>query len=190
LKAINESEKVVSTLKNKYEDYIDKREKLSDLVKSIKLYESLDKEKTRLQQAIDSKKGYLELQIDKEKNEIELEELEVKEQQASIVDLQSLEHKETSLAHHLKRLPSLRKSSTDVLSLISKNEADIEFRERAVNDGQKETDELSVIGEGAMCPKCKQRLTKEHISKVKHEFFEQRSRIKKEIENLGNHITR
>jgi DNA repair protein SbcC/Rad50 len=190
LKAIKESEEIVNRLKNKYENYLEKREKLSDLEKSVKLYESLDKEKTRVEQSIASKKEYLELQIGKEENEIELEEREVKEQQASIVDLQSLEHRETSLSHHVKRLPSLRKSSTDILSHISRNEADVESKKRTVDDGQKEIDEISVIGEGALCPKCKQMLTNEHISKVKHEFLGQRLKIKKEIDNLRNHTTR
>jgi DNA repair protein SbcC/Rad50 len=190
LKDLKESEEIVNRLKNKYEDYLEKREKLSNLEKSVKLYERLDKEKTRVEQSIASKKEYLELQISKEENEIELEEREIKEQQASIVDLQSLEHRETSLTHHVKRLPSLRKLSTDILSHISRNEADVESKKRIVDDEQKQIDEISVIGEGALCPKCKQKLTVEHISKVKHEFFEQSLKIKKGIDNLRNHITR
>ena len=189
LQVITESEEVVNRLKNKYEDYLEKKENLSKMEKSIKLYESLDKQKTRLEQSITNRKEYLELQINNDKNEIKLEEREIKEQQDSIANLQTLENDESSLAHHLKRLPSLRKSSVHILSFISKNEADIESRKKIVDNGQREIDEISNIGEGASCPKCKQKLTKEHISKVKHEFFEQRTRIEREINNLRNTIT-
>lgn len=189
LRVITESEEVVNRLKNKYEDYIEKKENLSKMGKSIKLYESLDKQKTRLEQSIATRKEYLELQISNDKNEIKLEEHEIKEQQDSIANLLALENDEASLAHHLKQLPSLRKSSVHILSLISRNEADIESRKKIVDDGQREIDEISNIGEGASCPKCKQKLTKEHISKVKHEFFEQRTRIEREINNLRNSIT-
>ncbi len=114
LKDIKESEEIVNRLKNKYEDYLEKREKLSDLEKSVKLYERLDKEKTRVEQSIASKREYLESQIGKEENGIELEEREINEQQDSIANLQALENDEASLACHLKRLPSLRKSSVHI----------------------------------------------------------------------------
>lgn len=189
LQAISESEKVANRLKSKYEDYLEKKEILSKMEKSIKLYERLDKEKTRLEQSIVNRKEYLELQISNEENEIKLEELEIKEQQDSIANLQAFENNEASFVHHLRQLPSLRKSSAHILSLISRNEADIESRKKIVDDGQREIDEITDIGEGALCPKCKQKLTQEHISKVKHEFFGQQTRIEKEINNLRTSIT-
>ena len=50
--------------------------------------------------------------------------------------------------------------------------------------------QICVIGEGAICPKCKQKLTKEHISKVKDEFATEKSRIEEEVNSIRKCISK
>jgi exonuclease SbcC len=116
--AINKSEEIVKTLKHKYDDYIDKKEKLSNLEKSIKLHDKLDREKVKLEQSIESAREHLESELGRQAKEIKQEEEEIEIQKKSIVDLESLESDEIRLKKVLEDLPTFRKESTYIRSIV------------------------------------------------------------------------
>ena len=189
LSSITTREILIKQLTPSYEDYLSKKERLKQLESSVKLHDNLEKERTKLEQAIDNARGNLESEIDRlidekkaDTEKIEMEENSIKEA------LRILEEKESTLKESIAQLPTLREESANILSLLSKHITEEITIQQQASKKQREIENIISIGENAPCPICRQKLSVEHLSKVKAEFDQEKLGVEEHIRYLKNTI--
>jgi len=189
LSSITTREILIKQLTPSYEDYLSKKDRLKQLESSIKLHDNLEKERTNIEQAIDNTRGNLESEIDRLTDEkkadtekIEMEEKSIKEA------LRILEEKESTLTRSIAQLPTLREESANILSLLSKHITEEITIQEQTSKKRREIENIISIGENAPCPICRQKLSVEHLSKVKAEFDQEKLGVEEHIRYLKNTI--
>ena len=189
LSSITTREILIKQLTPSYEDYLSKKERLKQLESSVKLHDNLEKERTKLEQVIDNARGNLESEIDRlidekkaDTKKIEMEENSIKEA------LRILEEKESTLKRSIAQLPTLREESANILSLLSKHITEEIAIQQQASKKQREIENIISIGENAPCPICRQKLSVEHLSKVKVEFDQEKLGVEEHIRYLKNTI--
>lgn len=186
---INTNENIVSQLKPVYEDYISKKNRLKQLEPSIKLFDIFEKEKTRLEQHIENERKNLESEIDRLMKERKAELENIEREEKSIKELNTFEKEEVSLKESISNLITLREESDKILSLISENRTEVVALEEQMSKKQKEIENMISIGEGAPCPTCRQKLSIEHISKVRAEYHQEKLGIEEHVRYLNHTLT-
>ena len=88
----------------------------------------------------------------------------------------------------LKFLPQFRKQSQILSDKISEHTTNKKSIIKELEKIRKELQDINEIGEGAPCPKCKQKLTKEHFSTVINDFKVEKTRLNKSAEDLENNL--
>jgi exonuclease SbcC len=189
LSSITTREILIKHITPSYEDYLSKKERLKQLESSVKLHDNLEKERTKLEQAIDNARGNLESEIDRlidekkaDTEKIEMEENSIKEA------LRILEEKESTLTRSIAQLPTLREESANILSLLSKHITEEITIQEQTSKKRREIENIISIGENAPCPICRQKLSVEHLSKVKAEFDQEKLGVEEHIRYLKNTI--
>ena len=188
LDSINTKENIVSQLKPAYEDCLSKKDRLKQLEPSVKLFEIYEKEKTKLEQSIDNERKNLESEINRLTEEKKAESENIEREERSIEELSTLEKEEVSLKKSISYLTKLREESAKILSLISKNKTEVLTIEEQMSKKQKEIESMISSGEGAPCPTCRQKLSIEHISKVKAEFHQEKFGLEEHVRYLNHTI--
>ncbi|HYA81911.1 MAG TPA: SMC family ATPase [Candidatus Bathyarchaeia archaeon] len=189
LGSINTNENILSQLKPVYEDYISKKDRLRQLEPSIKLLDVFDKEKTNLEQHIENERKNLESEIDRSMEERKTELENIEREEKSITELNTFEKEEVSLKGSVSHLITLREESDKILSLISENRTELLAQEEQMSKKQKEIESMIRMGEGARCPTCRQKLSIEHISKVKAEYYQEKLGIEEHVRYLNHTLT-
>jgi DNA repair protein SbcC/Rad50 len=184
LELIKKSEDILLKLKPSYDDYLTKRQGLLKLEKSVQLYGKLEIEKVKLEQFIENAAQCLKTERSRLDDEIKKDKQKLVNEKEAINSLGSIEQEEHSISEDLKRLPELRKQVTFISTIISEKKVLINTKNELISGKEKEIQQIESIGNGATCPKCKQRLTDEHISKVRYEFEQERQQIEGEIKFL------
>jgi exonuclease SbcC len=188
LYSIKSKENIVTQLKQAYEDYLSKKDRLKQLEPSVKLFDISEKEKTKLEQSIDNERKNIESEINRLKEEMKTESQDIEREERSIKELSKLEEEEASLKKSISHLSTLREESANILSLISKNRMEVLTIERQISKKQNEIESMISRGEGALCPTCQQKLTIEHISKVKAEFYQEKLGLEEHIRYLNHTV--
>jgi DNA repair protein SbcC/Rad50 len=186
LASINTNENTVSYLEQIYNDYISKKDSLKQLEPSIRLFDSFEKEKTRLEQHLENERKNLELDINRLRDERKAELEKIEREEKSIKELNALEKEETSLKESISHLITLREESEEILSLIAENRTELLALEEQMSKKQEEIERMIRIGEGAPCPTCRQKLNVEHISKVKAEYHQEKLGIEEHVRYLDH----
>lgn len=186
LDSINTKENMVAQLKPVYEDYLSKKDRLRQLEPSVKLLDIFEKEKTRLEQYIENESKNLESEINRLTEEAKAELENIEREEKSIKELNTFEKEEVSLKKSISHLITLREESAKILSLISKNRTEVLTIEEQMSKKQKEIENLISVGEGAPCPTCQQKLSVEHISKVKAEYHQEKLGVEEHIRYLNH----
>ncbi|MFY9868721.1 MAG: SMC family ATPase, partial [Candidatus Nitrosopolaris sp.] len=181
LDSINTKENMVAQLKPVYEDYLSKKDRLRQLEPSVKLLDIFEKEKTRLEQYIENERKNLESEINRLTEDAKAELENIEREEKSIKELNTFEKEEVSLKKSISHLITLREESAKILSLISKNRTEVLRIEEQMSKKQKEIESLISVGEGAPCPTCQQKLSIEHISKVKAEYHQEKLGVEEHI---------
>jgi len=189
LDSINTNENIVSQLEPMYEDYISKKDRLKQLEPSIKLFDIFEKEKTRLEQHIENERKNLESEINRLTEERKAEVENIAREEKSIKELNTFEKEEESLKESISHLITLREESDKILSHISENRSELLALEEQMSKKQKEIESMIRIGEGAPCPTCRQKLSIEHISKVKAEYHQEKLGIEEHVRYLNHTLT-
>ncbi|MGB6591270.1 MAG: SMC family ATPase [Candidatus Nitrosopolaris sp.] len=186
LDSINTKENMVAQLKPVYEDYLSKKDRLRQLEPSVKLLDIFEKEKTRLEQYIENERKNLESEIYRLTEDAKAELENIEREEKSIKELNTFEKEEVSLKKSISHLITLREESAKILSLISKNRTEVLRIEEQMSKKQKEIESLISVGEGAPCPTCQQKLSIEHISKVKAEYHQEKLGVEEHIRYLNH----
>jgi exonuclease SbcC len=188
LDSINSKEDIVTQLKPAYEDYLSKKDRLKQLEPSVKLFDISEKEKTKLEQSIDNERKNLESEINRLTEETKIGSEDIEREERSIEELSTLEEEEVSLKKSISHLTTLREESARILSLISKDRAEVLAIEEQVSKKQNEIESMISGGEGAPCPTCRQKLSIEHISKVRAEFHQEKLGLEEHIRYLNHTV--
>ncbi|MGC1931561.1 MAG: SMC family ATPase, partial [Candidatus Nitrosopolaris sp.] len=188
LDSINTKENIVTHLKPAYKDYLSKKDRLKQLEPSVKLFDIFEKEKTKLEQSIDNERKNLESEINRLTEEKKTESETIDREETSMKELSTLEEEEVGLKKSILHLPILREESAKILSLMSKNRTEVLTIEEQISKKQKEIENMITRGEGASCPTCRQKLSIEHISKVKAEFHQEEFGVEEHIRYLNHTI--
>lgn len=186
LDSINTNENIVGQLKPVYEDYISKKDRLKQLDPSIKLFDILEKEKTRSEQHIENERKNLESEINRLTEERKAELENIAREEKSIKGLNTFEKEEVNLKESISHLITLREESDKILSLISENRAELLALDEHMSKKQQEIESMIRIGEGARCPTCRQKLSLEHISKVNAEYHQEKLGIEEHVRYLNH----
>jgi DNA repair protein SbcC/Rad50 len=189
LSSITTREILIKQLRPSYEDYLSKKDRLKQLESSVRLHDNLEKERTKIEQAIDNTRGNLESEIDRLTDEKKADTEKIQMEEKSIKEaLRISEDKESALKRSIAQLPTLREESANILSLLSKHiTEEITIQEQASNK-QREIENIISVGLNAPCPICRQKLSVEHISKVKAEFDQEKLGVEEHIRYLKNTI--
>jgi len=102
--------------------------------------------------------------------------------------LRILEDKESTLKRSITQLPTLREESANILSLLSKHITEEITIQEQTSKKRREIENIISIGENAPCPICRQKLSVEHLSKVKAEFDQEKLGVEEHIRYLKNTI--
>jgi exonuclease SbcC len=189
LSSITTREILIKQLTPSYEDYLSKKERLKQLESSVKLHDNLEKERTKLDQAIDNARGNLESEIDRLTDEKKADTKKIEMEENSIKEaLRILEEKESTLKRSIAQLPTLREESANILSLLSKHITEEITIQQQASKKQREIENIISIGENAPCPICRQKLSVEHLSKVKAQFEQEKLGVEEHIRYLKNTI--
>lgn len=188
LDSIKSKEDIVTQLKPAYEDYLSKKDRLKQLEPSVKLFDISEKEKTKLEQSIDNERKNLESEINRLTEETKIGSEDIEREERSIEELSTLEEEEVSVKKSISYLTTLREESARILCLISKDRAEVLAIEEQVSKKQNEVESMISRGEGATCPTCRQKLSIEHISKVRAEFHQEKLGLEEHIRYLNHTV--
>ena len=188
LEQIKQAEIDNITLKPKYDDYLSKKLILSGLEKSINLFSRLEKEKIKFENIIEREKLSIKHNIERMQQEIHDNIEEINEGKNSIKIHAELMRQKDLFYEKLKFLPQFRKQSQILSDKISEHTTNKRSIIKELEKIRKELQDVNEIGEGAPCPKCKQKLTKEHFSTVINDFEVEKTRLNKSAEDLEDNL--
>ena len=184
LNDIYESEKIVTELSPKYQDYLQKREALVDVTEQASQYDKLLLDKVKLESNIRNEHEMFSANI--KTLDSELEEL--------ALELQKI-NDETENLDNLKKEEILIKSNIDDsadfqtdLDYVSDNLSNIKSEMISItNELSKQKTELDSVlhlRQDAVCPYCKQKLNKQHIMEMEKKFLQSKDLLENKLDKF------
>lgn len=184
LDLLDSKENILNQIKPAYEDYLLKKNRLKELEQSVKLFDICEKEKTKLEQFIDNERKNIESEIIRLTEETRSESENIGREERSTKVLRTLQEEEANLVKAISLLAILRDETSRLLSLISKNKTEVLAIEEQILKKQREIENITSMAEDASCPTCRQKLSVEHISKVKAEFYQEKLGLQEHVRYL------
>ena len=193
-KDLEEIEKAVKkrkSLKPEYNSFLDLKKKFSSLDKTKVQYDTKVNQLQNLQTEITITQKSLEERITESKKEItslKNQEDELKESKAK---LETIREKMSEL----ESVPQQIEEEIQKVDKIKEKEAEI-YAEKAkytsrITDLQQELEDIQSIGVGALCPKCKRPLQKEHLDELVTKYATEiaaHEKTKEKYESKENHL--
>jgi len=185
LSEIDAAEKLLITLSPLHQEYQSKKARFEALEPSIDQITKLTNKKGQLITAIEKEKTHLETSIQDLQAELNAERESIEEEKASILKIHELSEAEARLAKELEELPSITELLLSLRQECSAAKQDTKNEKDRVKELKAELNDLRKIGIGAPCPKCKQKLTQEHYSKVEQDYLDQINSHEQKIADLS-----
>lgn len=182
LSEILEAQKSLAELKPNYQAYIAKKKQLSKLGKTVNRYASLDKEKGKLEAEIAREEKNLVERADELEQEIRRAKRSLEERAEKLKEVSGLQKRQQELEEAVKPSEDIEKQIAALKDKISENRGLIKTKEEELRKSKLEWTNIQKIGMGAPCPRCKQKLSKEHLETVRLEF-------EKEFKDIQSVIT-
>ena len=187
LSEIDAAEKLLITVDPLHQEYQSKKTRLDELEPSIEQITQLTNKKDQLSTAIEKEKTHLENAIRDLQNELNDDLEAIEAEKASISKIEELSETEARLSKELEELPSVTELLSSLRQECSAAKQDAKNEKDRLKEFKEELNELKKIGVGAPCPKCKQKLTQKHYSKVEQDYLEQ---IRGHEQNIADLSTR
>jgi exonuclease SbcC len=181
---IRQAKGALRELKSLYDQYRRGKERLKKLEAFATKYSQLEGLKVRLGDAIDRAGRNLSSKIQEMTDEIGALQTSISERDRKIPDLAGLHKKESQLKRAVKPLKGLKSQIRALERNDSSLRAEISSDQEQLRDKKSEWREIEEIGYGAPCPRCKQKLTKEHYETVKSQYANEFSIINERIEGF------
>ena len=174
LKRVEQLNSLLSTLKDRYEEYETKQRLLRDLREKRKNYEG---SKQGLEKAKKQLKTY-ETEESRKNEELNQEIKTCSEILEQTITVEELPELETIVSNIKTKLEELKDQLESEVQECNKSLGELQQR---INDLQ---DKLSKIAEADVCPLCGRELTPDHVEKLQKEFEEEKKRIENKIKNI------
>ncbi len=184
MKGIDQAEDTIRKHKSGYDEYVLQKQELESLEEDVDRYDDLDSKKLKFEGAIERERNSLETKISTLKESIDETRTSIGNQNKPLSVLPTLYLEVAELEDSVKELPGLRKTKQIISDELSKIRADTGNRQEKLREATEEIKQILKIGVGAQCPKCKQKLSEEHISKLETEFHGTESSLKETIGKL------
>jgi DNA repair protein SbcC/Rad50 len=188
LNEVMKAESLLVQLKPGYDQFGLDKDELRRLGEQVKVYERATKDKEKIEHKIEMEKSGLESRIPLLEREVSMLDLETGKDREDIADFEALSNEVEQGQKLLVELPGFRDRSLELLTKIDSTRNEAENEQKELDSRRKEIDEISRIGAGAPCPKCKQELTEDHIRTLKSEFEIFENNTNDLLGNLSNDI--
>jgi len=182
------AEEELKKLKPEYEKFREIEKTVDRLEKVDKLYRSMTSTKEKLELAIQKARENLKSNIKKAEKEISKLQSDVAKIRPELARISKLKTQARSLEKKLEKIPSIAEDLTKLIQQKSSKETEIEGLRKELRSKKREWKNIETIGIGAPCPRCHQKLTKEHFEKVKQEYQIECENLKRQITKLEQDV--
>ena len=184
LNDIYQSEKIVADLHPKFQDYVQKRNKLANVTEQALQYDKLLLDKVKLEGSVRSHREILNSNIKTLDSELEKLALE----------LQTINDEAENL-DHLKKEESLLKNSIDnsvdfeteldyFSDIQSRIKSEIISINNEISKQKSELDSMLQLRQDAVCPYCKQKLNEQHLLEMERKFIQSKDFLKIKLDKF------
>ena len=185
---ISESEKIVADLSPKYQEYIQKRQDLVQVIDKALEYNKLLLEKVKIESDINSERDKLNSSI--QRLDLDLNELtsELRRCNDEIKNLDKLKKEELVLINTVTDSNSLQMDLDRISDIISNTKSEMISFNIEISKQKSELDTVLQLKQDAVCPYCKQKLNQKHVLELENKFLQRRDFLKNQIMDLENKI--
>jgi len=167
---IAEAKKGIRQLKPLYRQYNGSKKKLKELEPLADEYDRTEANVTRLEDKIKNIRETFSDQIKEANDEIKTTQAKLIERRRKIPDINALRRTEYQLKAAVKPLKALEAQIKQLGLQISGLQAKISANETQLREKKREWNQIKQLGYGAPCPRCKQKLTKQHYETVEAQY--------------------
>ena len=184
LNDIHRSEKIVTDLSPKYQDYIQKRDALVNVAGHASQYDKLLLEKVKLESSINSEREMFRSNIKTLDSEIEELDLDLQRIEDDIENLNYLKKEETLLKNNINDSTDFQTELDYVSDIISNIRSEMISITNEISKQKSELDSVLQLRQNAVCPYCKQKLNEQHILEMETKFLQSKDFLKNKLDKF------
>ncbi len=184
LNDIHRSEKIVTDLSPKYQDYIQKRDALVNVTGHASQYDKLLLEKVKLESSINSEREMFRSNIKTLDSEIEELDLDLQRIEDDIENLNYLKKEETLLKNNINDSTDFQTELDHVSDILSNIRSEMISITNEISKQKSELDSVLQLRQNAVCPYCKQKLNEQHILAMETKFLQSKDFLKNKLDKL------
>lgn len=181
LNDIHRSEKIVTDLSPKYQDYIQKRDALVNVTGHASQYDKLLLEKVKLESSINSEREMFRSNIKTLDSEIEELDLDLQRIEDDIENLNYLKKEETLLKNKINDSTDFQTELDYVSDILSNIRSEMISITNEISKQKSELDSVLQLRQNAVCPYCKQKLNEQHILEMETKFLQSKDFLKNKL---------
>ncbi len=184
LNDIHRSEKIVTDLSPKYQDYIQKRDALVNVTGHASQYDKLLLEKVKLESSINSEREMFRSNIKTLDSEIEELDLDLQRIEDDIENLNYLKKEETLLKNNINDSTDFQTELDYVSDILSNIRSEMISITNEISKQKSELDSVLQLRQNAVCPYCKQKLNEQHILEMETKFLQSKDFLKNKLDKF------
>ncbi len=181
LNDIHRSEKIVTDLSPKYQDYIQKRDALVNVTWHASQYDKLLLEKVKLESSINSEREMFRSNIKTLDSEIEELDLDLQRIEDEIENLNYLKKEEALLKNNINDSTDFQTELDHVSDILSNIRSEMISITNEISKQKSELDSVLQLRQNAVCPYCKQKLNEQHILAMETKFLQSKDFLKNKL---------
>jgi exonuclease SbcC len=184
LNDIYKSEKIVSDLGAKYQDYIQKREALVNVTEQASQYDKLLLDKVKLESNISNEREMWNSKVKTLDSELEELTLELKEIKDETENLNNLRKEEVMIESNIGDMADFQTELDHVSDNLSGIRSEIMSINNEISKQNSELDSVLQLRHDAVCPYCKQKLNEQHILEMEKKFLQSKELLKNNLDKF------
>ncbi len=185
---ISQSEKIVTELTPKYQEYIQKRKDLVDVTEQALQYDKLLLDRIKLESNINSDREMLNSNIKRFDSELSELSLEREICNKEIKNLNHLKEKEILLSNNITDSGNFEMELEDVSDNISNIKSEMISINKEISKQQSELDTVLQLKQDAVCPYCKQKLDRQHILELENKFLQRKDFLENKLGQMEKEL--
>jgi exonuclease SbcC len=184
LNDIYHSEKIVADLRPKFQDYIQKRNRLANVIEKASLYDRLLLDKVKLDAIIRSQREMFNSNIKTLDSELEELSLELQTINDEAENLDHLKKEETLLKNSIDDSVDFETELDHVSDIQSRIKSEIISINNERSKQKSELDSMLQLRRDAICPYCKQKLNEQHLLEMERKFVQSNDLLKIKLDKF------
>jgi len=169
---IYNSERIVEDLSPRYQDYIRKRKALMDITEQASQYDKLLLDKVKLESNIHNEQELFSSSIKMLDSELKELVLELQKMNNETKDLNNLVEETILIKSDIYESADFQSELDYVSENISNIRSEMISLTNEISKQKSEFDSILLLSKDAVCPYCKQKLNKQHISEMEKKFLQ------------------